>query len=112
MIIFTKKDDSEFRNVVESLATAMSSVGLGILSTIVLYENGIKPGTGVLSQHYVHLKFPNDPIATAGLISGYIEASRMAKGKFFFVFFSSRVTCMVKCRVGQKTLRIFKSQYI
>ena len=86
VIFFTKKDDPKFRDVIESLSSATSTISLGILRTLILYENGIKPAANTLSQHYIHLLFHKDSIATATLISGYIEAFRMAKGKIFFFF--------------------------
>ena len=75
--------------MIESFAAATCSNSLGIITTLLLYEKGAKPH-GVLSQHFIHLILHKDKIQVAELISGYIEAIRMSKGKN-----SSMANCLV-----------------
>ena len=78
MVIFTKNDDAKFRNVIESL----SSVSLGIHTTLILYEKDAKHDSSSLSHHHIRLLLRKDPAEMAGLISGYFKAFNMAKGKY------------------------------
>ena len=83
VVILTKRDDEKYRCVIESLSAPTSSVSLGVQTTLILYEKGLKC-RGSLSKHFIHLLLHDQFVEVAELISGFIEACKMAKlrGKY------------------------------